>query len=289
MTNLFNVPLTTGAPHSVPAQMLPCTPNILPPRCQQNGQAVVEFLVAASFVLVPMLFLVTYLGKIGDAQHRAYEGARYGVWESARTGKSAVRIRHEIDHRILQHPYRAIDSVLDGATSRTDQLALDPIYYHRADDGEYVPLLTSRQSSFNATSLADESPDAASYQGRVSTVRRRLAVIDVNNRGLMTANVEFSLQPTRWLDLANFRQRAWNTMLTDSWRAVTRDAVEDRLDSAILARSSFIDGPVLEMATEIAAMVGLQEWAGLEPGYIEHDVVPCSRVVGGTGDEDACL
>lgn len=289
MRSIYSVPTSADRRTTTHASKAPTTEKARSSSSQQNGQAVVEFLVAASFVLVPMLFLVTYLGKIGDAQHRAYEGARYGVWESARTGKSAVRIRHEIDHRILQHPYRAIDSVLDGAPSRTDQLALDPIYYHRADDGEYVPLLTSRQSSFNATSLADESPDAASYQGRVSTVRRKLAVIDVNNRGLMTANVEFSLQPTRWLDLANFRQRAWNTMVTDSWRAVTRDAVEDRLDSAILARSSFIDGPVLEMATEIAAMVGLQEWAGLEPGYIEHDVVPCSRVVGGTGDEDACL
>ncbi len=259
------------------------------PRHRQRGQAVVEFLVAASFVLVPMLFLVTYLGKIGDAQHRAHEGARYGVWESARTGKSAVRIRHEIDRRILQHPYRPIDSVLDGQASRTDQLALDPIYYHRADTGEYGPILLSAQSSFNETTLVDESPDAASYQERVSTARRRLAIIDVNDRGLMMANVEFSLQPTRWLDLANFRQRAWNTMLTDSWRAVTRDAVEDRIDSAILARSSFIDGPILEMATEVAAMVGLEEWAALEPGYIEHDVVPCSRVVGGSGDEDACL
>lgn len=257
--------------------------------CWQSGQAVVEFLVAASFVLVPMLFLVTYLGKIGDIQHRAYEGARYGAWETARTGKNAVRIRHEIDRRILQHPYQPIDSVLDGQSVGKDESVLDPIYYHSSDQEEYEPLLVFSESSFNQTAIINEAPDASSYQRRVSIARAAPARIKVREDGLITADIEFSLNPTRWLELVDFRQRAWNTMLVDSWRGVTREAVEDLIDSAILARSDFIDAPMLEVATQVAETAGLQEWAALEPGYIEHDVVPCSRVVSDRGEEDACL
>lgn len=255
---------------------------------RQSGQAVIEFLVAASFVLVPMLMLVAYLGKIGDAQHRAHEGARYAVWEAARTGKGEWRIRHEIDRRILQHPYQPIDSLLDGTAARKDRSALDPIYHHRGDDGEYGPLLTFSDSSFNVTTISDDDPDAISYRGRVMIARAVPARIDVGDGGMTTARVEFAMNPTRWLALDGFRQRAWNTMLTDSWRAVTMQAVEDRIEPAILARSRFIDSAVLGAATGVAGMVGLEEWAALRPGYIEHDVVPCSRVAGGGGGEDAC-
>jgi hypothetical protein len=258
-------------------------------RSRQCGQAVVEFLVAASFVLVPLLFLVTYLGKIGDSQHRAYEGARYGTWEAARTGKGAVQIRHEIDRRILQHPYRPFDSVADGRPARSGELVLDPVYHHYDDQGGYQSLLGFQEGGYNQTTLAREEPDSKSMRARASIATAAPAKINVEKDGLTTAQIEFGLNSTRWLELTHFKQRAWKTMLTDSWRAVTRGAVEERLEHAILARQSFIDSPVFDMSTQVADTVGLEEWAGLEPGYIEHDVVPCSRVVGGEGDEDACL
>ena len=253
-------------------------------RGRQRGQAVAEFLVAATFALVPMLLLVAYLGKIGDAQHRAYEGARYAVWESARTDKDAARIRREIDHRILQFPSGALDSRFDGAVG---QSTLEPIYHHRSGDGDYGALLAFDGDSYNATAIDDNDPDAKRFQQRVQFARATPARIAVGRGGMTTASVAFALAPTRWLDLENLSVRAWNVMLTDSWRAVTTVAVEERVDSAILARSHFIDSALLGMTTQIAGMVGLQEWAALEPGYIEHDVVPCSRVAGGDG-EDAC-
>lgn len=256
---------------------------------REQGQAVAEFLVAASFVLVPLLFLVTYLGKIGDAQHRAFEGARYGVWEAARTGKGAVQIQHEIDHRIFQHPWQPLNSATDGQPGRSDELAMDPVYLHRSDQGNYEPLIAFRNGSYGQMTLTREEPDSSALRGRASAARFGPARIDVEEDGLTTAQLELPLNPTRWLDLDNFRQRAWNTMLTESWRAVTHDAVEDRIDRAVLARQSFLDSQMLEISTQVAEMAGLEEWAGLEPGHIEHDVVPCSRVVGGEGDEDACF
>src|SRR5690606_30823059 len=125
--------------------------------------------------------------------------------------------------------------------ARSDELALDPIHMHQSDQGNYEPLLAFRNGSYNQVTLTREEPDSSALGMRASTARLGLARIDVEEDGLTTAQLELPLNPTRWLDLDNFRQKAWNTMLTASWRAVTHDAVEDRIDRAVLARQSFLD------------------------------------------------
>jgi hypothetical protein len=46
-----------------------------------RGQAMTELLVAASFVLVPLLLLIPLLGKYIDIRHAAIQAARYEAWE----------------------------------------------------------------------------------------------------------------------------------------------------------------------------------------------------------------
>lgn len=47
----------------------------------QNGQAMVEFAVVASLVLIPLLLLVPILGKQIDINHKTIQAARYEAWE----------------------------------------------------------------------------------------------------------------------------------------------------------------------------------------------------------------
>lgn len=262
------------------------TRNLAP--IKQQGQSVIEFLVSASFILVPLMFLVTYLGKVGDTQHRAYEGSRYAAWESARTDKQVAAIHYEIDNRILRYPYTSIDSIKDGQRSSEINAAVAPIYFHMGNDGEYQALLEYSRGSITRGDTSEESAEAISYKTVVNLLKAGFAKINVNDAGLVTALVEIPLEKTRWLTDLGVNPRAWNTMLVDSWQAVTRDKVEQAIDEAILARHRFIDERAIEGASEIASMIGLEEWTALEPGYIEHDVVPCSRVIGESGDEDAC-
>jgi len=46
-----------------------------------RGQAMTELLIAASFVLVPLLLLIPLLGKYIDIRHAAIQAARYEAWE----------------------------------------------------------------------------------------------------------------------------------------------------------------------------------------------------------------
>lgn len=47
----------------------------------ERGQALTEFLIAASFVLVPMFIFIPMLGKYIDFKHATIQAARYQAWE----------------------------------------------------------------------------------------------------------------------------------------------------------------------------------------------------------------
>ncbi len=256
--------------------------------CNQKGQSIVEFLVAASFALVPLLFLITHMGKVGDMQSRAVEASRYGAWEMARTSKGAVQIENEINKRILYKDHRNIDSVTDGQNNNSDVSRIDPLYFHVADDGSYKTLIAKKNNSFNQSTTINENPTTSLYKIRVGIAKAPFARINIADDGMATANVEFITSTTKWLQGIALSQRAHNTVLTETWRAPTHARVEDAIDSAILAKSAFVNDSLLALGTGLADAVGLEEWAELDPGHIEHDVVPCSRLVGGVGAEDAC-
>jgi hypothetical protein len=50
-------------------------------RPRAAGQAATEFLITATFVLVPLLLLIPLLGRYIDIQHTAIQAARYEAWE----------------------------------------------------------------------------------------------------------------------------------------------------------------------------------------------------------------
>lgn len=253
----------------------------------QSGQSIVEFLVAASFVLVPMLMLTTYLGKVGDMQHRAAEASRYGVWEAAVTGKDAVRVQSEVNKRILYKDHRELDSETDGQSGNVDLTRIDPLYFHSADDGAYETLIAEEDNTFNRASSVNENPESPLYGSRVSLVHFAPARIGVAEDGMITSNIEFTTSSTKWLQNMALSQRAHNTMLAETWRAITHDQVEDSIADAILARTGLLDS-LISAGAVLTKPLGLEEWENLEPGYIEHDVVPCSRLANGGSGENAC-
>lgn len=50
-------------------------------RCNENGQAATEFIIAAVFILVPLFLIIPLLGKYIDIRHAAIQQARYEAWE----------------------------------------------------------------------------------------------------------------------------------------------------------------------------------------------------------------
>ena len=83
---------------------------------RQGGQAIVEFIVAAMFFLIPLYLIIMALGKFADVQAGAAQSARYAAWERTvwlsdtqwrnRMGsngnqKSTAEIRSEIAQRVV--------------------------------------------------------------------------------------------------------------------------------------------------------------------------------------------
>ncbi len=101
-----------------------------------SGQALTEFLISASFVLVPLFLIVPVMGKYIDLQQTTVQAARYGAWEytvhtaakndyasgfdalraSELPVKSRARVEGEVLRRFYSDPRLALDTHSDGTT-----------------------------------------------------------------------------------------------------------------------------------------------------------------------------
>ncbi|MCY4045424.1 MAG: hypothetical protein OXE99_10115 [Cellvibrionales bacterium] len=245
---------------------------------RQSGQAMVEFFVASSFVLVPLLFLISYVAKVGDVKHRAYEGARYITWEKAVTNKSTYQIQNEMQRRLLFADHDKFDSREDRRRIRSSEIKLDHFHKHIANDGDYEDYLKVRRRSLVSVSNSNVKPDGTVHGLRNDILNNFIVNYDFNERGMMTSRVELSTAPTDHLNNLNIRPHASNTMYVEAWRATTDSKVRSVLDDQIVGERVF-GNSVFDALAEAANLIGFEEWDDFEAGFIRPNVVPCSRVV----------
>ncbi|WGL15425.1 hypothetical protein PVT68_11665 [Microbulbifer bruguierae] len=254
---------------------------------KNHGQAALEFLVAATFVLVPLLFIISYLGKTGDVKHRAYESARYAAWEAATTTKTPSEINYELSRRVISQDFSGIDSVHDRTATGTRDAAPAPLYFHTDTNGIYRPILQKLSGSFSQYTLANKTPDGDVYGARETFLNNPLVDFDLEQDGLINASVNYQLAQERNLpNIASLSPGANNALYAQNWRRVTFSSLENSLEGAVLGERAF-DNSLFDQLAQLASAVGFEEWDDFEPGIIERDVVPCSRVVGGGNNREA--
>ncbi len=255
----------------------------------QRGQAMIEIFVAMAFILIPMLFLLTLLGKVGDVQHRAYEGARYVAWERAVTVKTDSAIRSEVNRRILYGVHRQVDSEKDRQLSSGDLSQLDNLYWHQNGAGEYERFLVDENKNFVEGISVNSKPKGAVHRARSSILNSGLVSYDLDERGMLSASVAHRIADSKWLTLgAPLMPDATHVMYTESWRQLSNGAVIDAMQGVVFGDKAF-DNPVFEVMATAAEFIGFEEFGDFEPGFVRPDVVPCSRVVGGGSNrESAC-
>ncbi len=136
---------------------------------QQRGQAMVEFVVAAAAVLVPLFFILPLIGKYADINLTSVETARYVAWERSvwhepsnlPTGisipmgetfpsKSDLTIRNEARVRFLGEMDAAVFSTSGQALSQSD---LNTFW----KDHDGADLITVSATDIEVPSL-DETP-----------------------------------------------------------------------------------------------------------------------------------
>lgn len=255
---------------------------------EQGGQALIETLVGATFVLVPMLFGFVYLGKLGDLQHRAHEAARYAAWEGVSTSKSEVDIGNEINKRLLYRLHRRFNSEEDRLSSNLRDDRVDPLYFF-SQVSAYQSGLRNVSGSYNSLDRQKSEPKSDFYWARKQIVAKQPIRFRLEFDGLQHIEVGIPFAPTRHLSLEEpLTASARNTMYIEAWRK-TSDRSLKRAIRPSLSGEDFLNNSVIKMAAQLAEKIGFQEWDDFKPGYVADDVVPCSRVVGGGGSrEKAC-
>ncbi len=255
----------------------------------ERGQALLEILVVASFVLVPVLFLIVYLGKVGDLQHRAHEAARYAAWESISTNKSPSEISNEINKRFLYGLHKEFDSEKDLKSTNLDTDRVDPLYFY-SESGKYESALLEADSSFSSASHSNGEPDSEFHQLRQAALDNGIVGFNLESNGMHFVDVEIPFLNTTRLTLEdNIKTHSKSAIYAQAWRKVTKNQLKNAIEDSVFGEKAF-DNAIFDSMANLAELIGFEEGDGFKPGYIEGDVVPCSRVVGGGNDrEQACF
>jgi hypothetical protein len=263
----------------------------------------VEFIVAGTFVLVPLFLAISIFGKSINVQHTAEVAARYGAWErtvwyeaSPESGqfdrhngpnrKSADEIRNEIGVRVLND--RSSETVVNAGDRGTSSFAkeLDPMFQDMAGTAymtDYSQLSSAQASVAPERQIAGTALD---FLRGVPMFERFLPAVPQDN--LATATIRFAsvaksseAYKRLWPDAAwtglDFEARSG--ILSNTWAANssvgTKDMVADIVPAARDGRA------VREQLTANQGAILLWDpmaGAGVEVGRIADDEVPPDRL-----------
>jgi Tfp pilus assembly protein PilV len=266
----------------------------------QRGQAMVESLVAAMFVLVPLFLAISVVGKFANVQHTADAAARYATWErtvwyesstsnfeknNGTNVKSATEIRNETALRVLND--RSSSTSVIKSTDKTASSfvnGLDPMWRDPAN-GAYL----ANYSQLNSTlATVAETKGTAEVIAAFPPPLPILEKLDVAKNTLATASIDFK-------DVAKnsgVYQRLWSSpgwlgldfsakgaILSNTWAANGRVGTLQMVSGLVAARN----GTNLPIKAGYAVAAPMVAWdpiamSGLDIGKIAVDEVPPDRL-----------
>lgn len=267
-----------------------------------RGQAMVEFLVAAMFFLVPLFLAIAALGKFIDVQHEAEMASRYAAWErtvwyednggafdaiNQPNHKTMASINNEIGARLLND--RSTNATVIRDTDKTASSfvnGIDPMWRDAQGTAyldTYAQLVTTLASEAPKTDVAGEvlsTLGAINVKGVLGFVppvpTNTLAVANVT---LTSVGAKSEVYQRLWADApawAGLEFSANGAILSNTWSANASGATR-----AMVAATVPTAGALGAVVT--AAKVGLAVWdpsipARIEVGKIAVDEVPDDRL-----------
>lgn len=265
----------------------------------QHGQAMVEFLVAAMFVLVPLFIAVTALAKLADVQHTTTMAARYAAWERsvwyepsasdfntmhAANQKSAQAIDNEIAMRLIHDRQR---SVVIRATDR-NATALDngsdPLWQDHAGTrylntrAQVTTTLTAARPDTDVAGAVLDTLQHVSVKGMLDFVPplpvESLAVAEVSIGQVAQHSVAYRRlwNHTPWQGMTF---TASGAILSNTWAANARDGTRAMVEKMVPTARG-LGAPIT--ATKVAMLPWDGATASIEVGKISVDQVPADRL-----------
>lgn len=265
---------------------------------RQAGQALVEFTIVATALLVPLFFMISYVAKYHDMQAATIQAARYAAWERTvyfgesdwaigTAQKIDDTIRAEIKNRFFSGPGNGFESAADN---------------HLWTDHAGVPIL----GEWSEGSSNRQTPGTGDFVlGKVTDVIREIGKVlgadgfklDMNT--LYTAEVTATPRQSdpmarMFSDTGVFRLPALSErhiLVANGWSANGPDFVKKQTESLALT-SVFQRSPIQDVIGTVQQVAGIfiEE---LKPdnlklgGDIQVDHVPSDRVSGGNAPAPA--
>jgi hypothetical protein len=274
----------------------------------QQGQALVEFVVAALFFIVPLFLALVAVGKFADVQHTAHMAARYGAWErtvwyeddgsifdknNAPNHKTAGQIRGEIVARILND--RTSNTIIKNTdkTATTFVNGIDPMW--RDNQGqrylaEFSQTTANTANRAPSTNLADGAIGVISELPLPEGVAGTLAP-PVPTSTLAVSTVKFNQVARDSQAYQHLWPKAavWGTdwkgldfsasggILSNTWSANSSKGTHDMVADTVPTAKGL--GTVVGKAA-MGAMLTWDPWVAPGPdlGKIAVDVVPEDRL-----------
>lgn len=263
---------------------------------RQDGQAIVEFIVAAMFFLIPLYLIIMALGKFSDVQAGASQAARYAAWERtvwlddaswrSRMGtgsnqKTTAEIRSEIAQRVVG------DTRLTIAANDKSRNNLSNGQLQMWRDGQGRDLLERYQDltlteSGQALTVAQCPTCATPVALNVASLTVGINVPQNNmvvaNAGIQVARNSAALQRL-FPSYTGFNGLLLSdrvALLPNEWMANGRDGVTTVVKDAVPTATPAIKGL---MTAAVAPMIPFAwEIIPLKIGDIRPDEVPADRL-----------
>ena len=270
-------------------------------RGPQEGQSMVEFLITLVFLVVPMLLGLNYVMRLGEAEHKSYEAARYAVWERTvwhqsdnnYNVKADQAISRELNRRIFGEQQRSLSSTEDQVPLAGNRdLALDPVLYDWESGGGSRAGIIQRSNgqggNYNSLALPEEE-NPATFSSFITDAMGRY--LGLEHRGFYNARVEVALHKNRRLRPVfdallgpggTLSAQADNAMLVGAWNADGPDDVRRVVRRGL--PTSLLDNSVMDLVTG-AVGLAFPEIGDLDFGHIDPERVPCQRLTQVQGNQ----
>jgi hypothetical protein len=270
--------------------------QILDGRRKSNGQAMVEFLVAAIFFLVPLFLAISILGKFSDVQHTAESAARYATWERtiwyensgsgfhSKNGpntKSSAEIRNETAARILNDRAAAIIVRSNDRNANGFINGLDPMWN---DPAGVAYLENYAQLGSAVTMNATTSQNALAATIIVPPI---ISTLEMPSNSLAIAAVEFRTVAQN----SGTYQRLWNNpawagldfaargaILSNTWAANASSGTKAMVTPLVPTATPVMGTPL----TGVFGAMGVWDLVGVsdaQVGKIAVDELPPDRLL----------
>jgi hypothetical protein len=271
---------------------------------RRNGQALVEFVLAAVTVLVPLFLIIPLLGKFMDIKAASIQAARYAAWERtvwfdnppdwSAAAKTDARIQNEIQRRFMSDTATAKLQTTDGDQGGWGG-GVKPMWRDRAGN----PMLTANISQGSQKAQTPGTMDSildpvVTVIDAVDSILGASFKLDMNSLYTATVTVQTAQTvPIRQAMGVRTNLQTFsgvtpaftmsNVIVADGWSANGADQVKKQVEG-LMPLSWMQRDPiktilnVVQYATALVAPELMPDWLKLG-GEIKPNIVPTDRII----------